>query len=121
VIKNIRYSHTINDVEYSKADLVVARKDGTEDVLDLRFKKFSNTAAEDSEIELVGNVRSYSVSSNGKNKVSIYIFTYFDIPETEDINKLELSGRICKIENLRKTSTGKDIFHFILANNIITN
>ena len=42
IIKNITPSHTINDVEYCKADLIVTRKNGKEDVLSIRFKKFSN-------------------------------------------------------------------------------
>ena len=38
LIRNIQPSHVIKDIEYNKADLVVTRKDGKEDVLNLRFK-----------------------------------------------------------------------------------
>lgn len=126
IIRNIQYSHNINDIEYNKADLVVSR-DNREDVLSLRFKKFSNHYTEGQEIELVGNIRSYSQKlDNGKNKITLYVFTYFDIPETNEndeeiINEFNIDGRICKIEELRTTANGKHNIHFILANNIITN
>lgn len=122
VIRNIQYSHTINDVEYDKAQLVVKREDGEDDVLSLRFKKFSNIYAEDQEVELTGNLRSYSHKlSNGKNKVDIYVFTYFDVPDEMDSNNsFEITGRICKIDPLHTTRSGKHNIHFIVANNIIS-
>ena len=42
IICNIQPSHTIGEIQYDKADLIVKRIDGREDVLDLRFKKFCN-------------------------------------------------------------------------------
>ena len=78
ILKNIQPSHTINDIEYDKADLVVTRKDGKEDILNIRFKKFSNPYKDNQEVSIIGNVRSYSQHlDNGKNKVELYIFTYF--------------------------------------------
>jgi primosomal replication protein N len=74
---------------------------------------------------LVGNIRSYSSRlDDGKNKVELYVFTYFDQPDLnefdqEDINTVELDGRICKIERLRNTKSGKHNIHMILANNLI--
>lgn len=125
IITNIEPSHTIQDIEFSKANLLVKRTDGKEDCLNIRFKKFSNPYLNEQEITLSGNVRSYSSKlDNGKNKVELYIFTYFDQPELnefdeEDINVLKLDGRICKIEPLRTTRNGKHNIHFILANNLI--
>lgn len=122
IIRNIQYSHTINDVEYDKAELVVKRDDGEDDVLSLRFKKFSNVYTEDQEVELIGNMRSYSHKlPNGKNKVDIYVFTYFDIPEEMNTtNQFEITGRICKIDPLHTTRSGKHNIHFIVANNIMS-
>ena len=42
VLRNIEYSHTINGTDYQKAELVVKRPDGDDDVLSLRFKQYSN-------------------------------------------------------------------------------
>lgn len=129
ILKNIRYSHNIGDVEYNKADIIVSRKDGKEDILSLKFKKFSNPYKDNDTVELVGNVRSYSnIEDDGKSKVDIHIFTYFDLPtslpEINEINSdnfCSIDGRVCKKDILRYTSTGKEHFHFILANNIISN
>ena len=125
IITNIEPSHVIQGIEFNKANLIVKRNDGKEDVLNIRFKKFSNPYENNQEITLTGNVRSYSSRlSDGKNKVELYVFTYFDHPELnefdqEDINSLELDGRICKIEPLRVTKSGKHNIHLILANNLI--
>lgn len=125
IIRNIQPSHNINDIEYDKADIVVTRKDGKEDVLNLRFKRFSNRYKDNQEISLRGNIRSYSKQlENGKNKVELYIFTYFDPPELDEndmeiSNKFEVDGRICKIDEIRTTKDGKQNIHFTLANNLI--
>ena len=125
VIRNIQPSHKIKDIEYDKADIVIKRKDGKEDVLNLRFKKFSNPYKDGQEISLTGNIRSYSrQTAEGKNKVDIYVFTYFDIPQLNEedqeiLNEFEVDGRICKIDPIRTTADGKQNIHFILANNLI--
>lgn len=124
-IQNIQPSHTIQDIEYDKADLIVPRNNGKEDILNIRFKKFSNLYTNDQEVSLVGNVRSYSKQlEDSKNKVELYVFTYFDQPELDEndceiVNKFTIDGRICKMNELRTTNDGKHNIHFILANNLI--
>lgn len=133
-LTNIQTSHTIDDIQYDKATLLVPRyKQNKEDVINIRFKHFSlpleyqQYPTDCCQIDLVGQVRSYSQKKqDGSNKVELYVFTYFDLPERtdEDIdytvtNQLLLDGRICKIDDLRETSTGKHNIHLILANNII--
>lgn len=125
VLQNIQDSHKINDIEFSKAHLIVPRADGKEDVLNVRFKKFSNPYREDQEVTFSGNIRSYSSRlDSGKNKVELYVFTYFDQPDLDEndqeyTNFLELDGRICKLDDMRVTKGGKKNIHLILANNII--
>lgn len=119
LIRNIRYSHNIKDVEYYKAELLVERENGLEDLLNLKFKRFSCPYKENDKISLVGNIRTFSRKlDNDKSKVDIYVFTYFDIPEVTANNIVELDGKICKKGDLRKTRTGKDVIDFIIANNI---
>ena len=120
IIKDIQYSHTVQDIEYDKASLIVKRDNGKEDLINLKFKKFSNPYKDGDEIALVGNVRTYTQRIGDKSKVEIYVFTYFDIPEESVNNTTELVGRICKSNGLRKTQAGKDVIDFILANNLIT-
>lgn len=124
MIRNIEYSHNVEDIEYQKAELIVPRTDGEDDVLNLKFKRYSNQYTEGQIVSLLGNIRSYSQKlADGKNKVELYVFTYFDIPETDEndlelINHFEIDGKVCKIDKLRKNKDGKESFHFILANNI---
>lgn len=125
VLRNIQDSHSINGIEFSKAHLIVPRDDGKEDTLNIRFKKYSLPYQEDQEISFSGNIRSYSAKlDSGKNKVELYVFTYFDQPDLDEedheyINFLELDGRICKLDEVRKTRNGKTNIHLILANNLI--
>ena len=122
ILRDIEHSHTIGDIEYDKADLIVQRENGVDDIISLRFKKFSNTYKDGDTISLVGNVRSYSKQlQDGKNKVDIYVFTYFDSPEEDDVtNSFVIDGRICKIEGVRILPNGKKNIHFIVANNLVT-
>ena len=122
IIKNIQPSHIIEGVQFNKANLIVPRSNGHEDVINLRFKSFSNPYKENDQIEIIGNVRSYSYKiDETKNRVIIYVFTYFDKPENteeEIVNEATIDGRICKINELRTTKDGKHNIHFILANNL---
>lgn len=119
-IRNIQPSHTIKNIEYEQADIVSTRDNGKEDIISIKYKKYSNKYKEGDAINLSGNLRSYSQKlPDGKNKVSLYVFTYFDIPEEPKTNHLKLDGRICKIEPIRTTKSGKQNIHFLLANNLI--
>ena len=124
-LKNIKDSHTIGDIEYSKANIIIPREDGKEDTIDIKFKKYTLKAKEGDQISFVGNLRTYSQKLEDRNKVSLYVYTYFDLPEEEFTegftNYVELDGFICKKSNLRKTSQGKDVIDFIIANNLETN
>ena len=124
IIKNIKYSHSIGDVVFNRADLISRRNDGREDLITIKYKQFSADLKEDAEVELLGNIRSFSRNEGGKNKVDIYVFSYFDnVPNSEDYtcaNVAKVSGRICKKDTLRTTHNGKHYIHFIIANNLET-
>lgn len=124
IIRNIQPSHVIDGVEYCKSDLIVKNKHtGNDDVISVKFKKFTNRYQDNDYAEIIGNIRSYSSKNeDGSNKVNIYVFTYQDIPteETEEVNVAKVSGRICKKDILRTTKSGKNNFHFTIANNIIS-
>lgn len=125
VVSDIKPSHITNGTEYYQATVVTQRKDKKEDSVLIKFKKHINKYKDFDQVELLGNIRSYSEQlPSGKNKVCIYVFTYQDKPEQfpEDVNnKFAVDGRICKIEPLRTTSTGKFNIHFTIANNIFVN
>lgn len=120
-LRDIEHSHNIGDIEYEKANLICPNTSGRDDdIISLKYKKYSNKYKEGDFIELEGNLRSYSTSKDGKNTVQIYVFTYFDLPEVISANNTEIDGRICKIEPLRSTQYNKQYLHFTLANNIFT-
>ncbi len=124
IIKNIEPSHCINGIQYNKANIIIPRAKGKEDIIVLKYKEFTNknNYKDGDTICLLGNVRTYSIHQpDGTDKISVYVFTYFDKPEEtleDNTNKCEISGRICKISNIRYTKDNNRNIHFILANNI---
>ena len=60
ILTNVAPSHEIGNVEFCKANMLVKRVDGREDLINIRFKKFSNPYNDGQEISLSGNIRSYS-------------------------------------------------------------
>lgn len=124
-LKNITYSHTIDNIDYSRATLLCKRSNSNkEDSINIKFKSFSNPHNDGDIIRLKGNLRSFSEKiNNDKNKVTLYVFTYFDDPgelNTSD-NIVNMTGRICKLNNLRTSKNGKHNIHFIIANNLLYN
>lgn len=118
-IKNIQHSHSIGEVEFDKAQLICTRDNGREDVINLKFKSFSNPYKNNEQISIKGNIRSYSYKTEDDgNRVMIYVFTYFDQPSQEEVDGATVDGRICKINPIRKTKSGKQNIHFIIANNL---
>ena len=125
VVRNPQYSHTIGNSEFYSAQLLVKNNNGTDSVLNLKFKHSSARVENGDYVELTGNVRSFSRKEKDKNKVDIYVFTYFDTPDRDIddsvVNHFIIDGNICKKSpELRTTSTGKEVMQFIIANNIIT-
>lgn len=122
-IRDIQDSHTIGDVQYQKAHFIVRNSNGKESILNLQFKRFQCTAKEGDHLTIQGNVRSYSERvDQDKNKVTIYVFTYFDPADIDREGvpaEFCITGRPCKIEPIRNLTNGKCNIHFILANNIV--
>ena len=42
VIKDIQYSHSIGNINYEKADILVKRENGKEDLIPIKFKDYFN-------------------------------------------------------------------------------
>ena len=119
IIKDIRFSHYIGDIEYYQASIIVKRADNKEDIVPIKFKRFCNTYKDGDLVSLIGNVRTYSTrDKDGSNHVQLYVFTYFDKPEAESTNLVHIDGNICKRGELRKTKTGIDVLDFTIANNL---
>lgn len=120
-IRDIQFSHDIGNIEYCKANLICPNnQERDDDIVSLRFKKFSNKYQEGDFVELKGNIRSYSQKNEFHNTVEIYVFTYFDAPSMFKKNAVAIDGNICKMGTLGISKFGKKYIHFTLANNIFT-
>ncbi len=119
-IRDIEFSHDRGNIDYNKAHIICPGVNGQEDDLFLiQFKSRSNKYKEGDYISFKGNLRSFSQrQENGESSVTIYVFTYFDLPDIP-INTVLLDGRICKLNSLKTSYRGKKFIHFILANNIL--
>ena len=126
IIRDIRPSHTTKDIDYDQAHMIVKNSNGEESVLDIVFKHFTNRFKDGDCVSLIGNIRTYSQrQEDGKNKIHVYVFTYFDsIPEQDEEsevfldNYFQLSGRICKLGELRKFKNGKCNVQVTIANSL---
>ena len=127
VLRDIRPSHTTKDIDYDQAHLIVKNSNGEESVIDIVFKHFTNKYKEGDLISIVGNIRTHSQKlEDGKNRIHVYVFTYFDtLPDIEQENSgiflgnyYQLSGRICKLGELRKFKSGKCNIQVTIANSL---
>ena len=67
-LRDIQFSHMQGNVEYEKANLICPRVGGKDDdIISLRYKKFTNKYKEGDFIEVKGNLRSYSTKDKEKN------------------------------------------------------
>ena len=122
IIRNIRPSHSVGNTQYNRAEIITKRQNGIEDVVDIKFKHLTNPFKDGDNISILGNIRSFSTKiDENKNKVDIYVSTYFDSGITDYSNTASIDGRICKIDGLYITKTHKHVLHFVIANNIEVN
>ena len=120
IIWGIQDSHTVGDIQYQKANITVKNSNGSNSVLSLQFKKFQCPYKDNEKISISGNIRSYSKKiTDLKNKVNIYVYTYFDSGQEGISNHFQVTGRICKLNDMRFLENGKNNLHFIFANNIM--
>jgi len=116
IIKDIKPSHTIKDIDYDQAHIIVKNSNNDESIIDLIFKHFSNAYKEGDKISLLGNIRTFSQrTEEGKNRIHVYVFTYFDTVPQEELeqhegvgdNYFQIDGHVCKIGELRRFKDGK--------------
>lgn len=121
IIRNIQYSHNIGDITYDKAELIVNRSNGQEDLINIKFKRFSNLNMENDEVALKGNIRTFTDRLEDRNVVQQYVFTYFDEPKFSSetaTNEVIIDGEICKLNDMQILSNGKHLIRFVILNKI---
>lgn len=72
-----------------------------------------------SKIKVIGQIRSYHETINDIKRLCLKVFATQIITDIEedDNNQIEITGSICKYSELRKTSSEKSIFDFMIASN----
>lgn len=121
IIHDIKFSHELKGVTYYKANLLVRRQNAKEDIIELKFKRYSCVYSEGDYITLQGNLRTYLDTSNERSVLKHYVFTYFDVPEdfSEDTNnEVLINGVVKKLQPLQTLKDGKELQKFTLTNTI---
>ena len=121
VIQDISFSHELKGVSYYKANLIVRRQNAKEDIIELKFKRYSCVYSEGDYITLQGNLRTYLDISKDRSILKHYVFTYFDIPEdfSEDTNnEVLITGIVKRLQPIQTLKDGKELRKFTLTNTI---
>lgn len=128
ILTDIKHSHTSKNIDYDKARLIVTNTNGDQSSIDLIFKHFQNHYDDGDEVTLCGNIRTLTKrQKGGKNRIFVYVYTYFDTVSEETLQESALSGRddyfnlegvICKLGELRTFSSGRCNIQFTVGNTL---
>ena len=126
IVLDISPSHKLGDIEYDQMNVIIKNSNGKESLVTLKYKKYDNKFyTVGSRVNCTGTLRSFTNKDEGRNRVSIYVYTDFSQQEVCFDPAVQLypgstiiDGTICSMEDLRNLSSGKCNIHFILANNI---
>ncbi|SHH01689.1 single-stranded DNA-binding protein [Tepidibacter thalassicus] len=123
IIEDLNFSHEIFGEKFYNTRIKIKRLSESEDILPVTI---SERLLEDFElyvgkkIGILGQLRSYNKSVNGKNRLILTVFAR-ELVEFEegkkDPNNIFLDGYICKNPVYRKTPLGREITDLLLAVN----
>ena len=115
------YSHTSRGERFYVFPLETRRLSGTADTINVIARESLLNSAEVLEagrIHVAGELRSFNNRSGVGAKLVISVFARsIALEDGEDINRVELSGTLCKTPVLRVTPLGRDICDIMLAVN----
>ena len=98
--------------------LASARESGVKDEIPVNISVYLlKNAKQGDRVAIIGQIRTYNKSQDGKNKLIIKFFGQAIGDYTEDTNQVELTGHFCKKPNHRVTPLGRDICDVLLAVN----
>lgn len=116
------FSHINHDVSYFLLPIVVTRLSGTEDRLNVIAAGpmlDGLDLASGAPLTVQGEVRTFNNRSGIGSRLIISVFAkaLYQENKGEDVNRLDLSGTLCKPPSLRSTPLGRTICDMILAVN----
>ena len=124
VVGNFEFSHRIMGEGIYKGFVKSNRLSASADIIPVMVSERLIAVDEDwtgSFIKITGQVRTHNTPIEGtnKSKLTIYLFAreIEVLDECEDINKVTLTGHLCKSPKYRETPLGREITDIILAVN----
>jgi len=117
-----RPSHQNHGTQYYKLPFAVPRLSGAEDVVNLILSagRLEGSLIEPGQwLRVGGEVRSYNNKSGVGSRlvITVLVRELAPAPAQEGVNRLVLSGVLCKAPVLRRTPLGRDICDLLLAVN----
>lgn len=115
------YSHSARGVSFYTFPLEVGRLSGTTDILNVILRRDMPgspeiTGAE--KLHIRGEVRSFNNKSGEGAKLVISVYAKeTELCDMDDMNRVYLSGTVCKPPNRRTTPMGRDICDLMIAVN----
>ena len=122
-VEGTQFSHEFKGERFLVTVVGVKRNSGTLDVLPvIHSEKLGNFNVGD-KVRVQGSFRSRNEIVNEKKRLVLNVFAdEMEIADIDsiDINKIELTGYICKVPVRRKTSAGREICDLLIASNRTT-
>lgn len=115
------FSHESRDAQFYTFPLEISRLSGNIDKINIIARRELLEDLEISEgclLSVCGELRSFNNKSDYGNRLVITVFArklFFE--ESEEYNRVQLTGTLCKPPNLRTTPMGRDICDLMLAVN----
>ena len=96
--------------------LAVQRQSGAEDKICVNVSTYLVKKAEvGDKLDLVGQVRTYNKTIEGKNRLIVVFFAQDVKQYAEDCNEVEIKGFLCKEPRYRNTPLGREICDVMIA------
>ena len=116
-----RYSHESRGERFFQFSMEIERLSGVADRVNVIARESLLNAMEltgDDKVSVLGELRSFNNKSGEGSRLIITVFAhdmFFDIGDA--VNKVTLTGTLCKPPNLRTTPMGREICDLMLAVN----
>ncbi len=122
VLGDVEYSHSVQDEEFYKFMLNVARLSGAIDSLPITVSKKlldENEIKSGNNITVTGQIRSYNKYMENRTRLILTAFakSIEEDMEEDNPNNVVLNGYVCKTPTYRKTPFGREITDVIIAVN----
>lgn len=122
IISDLELDHEAYGEKFYSAMLLTERTSGNADIIPLLIsEKLLGNNLNGEYVSVTGHYRSYDRCIEGRNNLLLTVFVQelqiLDEEFADFVNKIELTGYICKTPNYRKTPLGREITDILIAVN----